>query len=141
VLDGIDAIVVFGLRGSTPVRIFQGIASGLLGRESFRGGLSTAALGLFIHFFIAFAVVSTYYIASRKLPVLTRRPLICGIAYGVLVYFFMNLVVIPLSAIGRIGFGSLPLFVNGLLIHAFGVGVPSALVAASVRAAPVRPRE
>ena len=31
-LDAIDAIVVFGLRGSTPIRVFQGIASGWLGR-------------------------------------------------------------------------------------------------------------
>ena len=30
ILDGIDAIVVFGLRGSTPIRVFQGIASGWL---------------------------------------------------------------------------------------------------------------
>ena len=42
-LDAIDAIVIFGLRGSTPIRVFQGIASGWLGRASFGGGLPTGA--------------------------------------------------------------------------------------------------
>jgi hypothetical protein len=44
----------------------------------------------------------------------------------------MNLVVIPLSAIGpqRFVFGPL---VNGLLIHVLGIGIPSALFAAAAR--------
>jgi hypothetical protein len=109
--------------------MLQGIASGLLGRASFSGGPSTALLGLGIHFFIALSVVTTYYVVSRQIPPLRRRPVLFGIAYGVLVYFFMNLVVIPLSAIGAVRF-SLPLFINGILIHIFGVGLPSALVAA-----------
>jgi len=128
-LDITDAIVVTVLRGGKPVRMLQGIASGLLGRASFSGGPSTALLGLGIHFFIAFSVVTTYYVVSRQIPPLRRRPVAYGIAYGILVYIFMNLVVIPLSAIGAVRF-SLPLFVNGILIHMFGVGLPSALVAA-----------
>jgi uncharacterized membrane protein YagU involved in acid resistance len=128
-LDAIDAIVVFGLRGSTPIRVFQGIASGWLGRASFAGGLPTALLGVLTHFFIAFAIVATYYAASRKISRLRRQPLIYGAIYGVAVYFFMNLVVIPLSAIGAVRF-SWPLFVNGILIHVFGIGIPSALFAA-----------
>ena len=128
-LDAIDAIVIFGLRGSTPMRVFQGIASGWLGRASFAGGLPTALLGVLTHFFIAFAIVAIYYAASRKLSALRRRPLGYGAAYGVAVYFFMNWVVIPLSAIGAVRF-SWPLFVNGILIHIFGIGIPSALFAA-----------
>jgi hypothetical protein len=128
-LDAIDAIVIFGLRGSTPIRVFQGIASGWLGRASFAGGLPTALLGVLTHFFIAFAIVATYYAASRKIGLLRRQPLRYGAMYGVAVYFFMNLVVIPLSAIGAVRF-SWPLFVNGILIHVFGIGIPSALFAA-----------
>src|SRR5215468_3542340 len=48
-LDAIDAVVFFGLRGATPVRVFQGIAAGLLGRATLEGGLRTALLGLAIH--------------------------------------------------------------------------------------------
>jgi uncharacterized membrane protein YagU involved in acid resistance len=128
-LDAIDAIVIFGLRGATPVRVFQGIAAGLLGRATFQGGLRTALLGLAIHFFIAFSIVIAYYAASRRVSILTRRPVVCGAIYGVLVYFFMNRIVIPLSAIGSTAF-SLPLFVNGIVIHILGIGVPAALFVA-----------
>jgi hypothetical protein len=60
VLDGLDALVFFGLRGLSPARLFQGIASGLLGRSAFEGGMATALLGVLLHLFIAFAVVTTY---------------------------------------------------------------------------------
>jgi hypothetical protein len=134
-LDALDAVVVFGLRGATPARVFQGIAAGLLGRATFQGGLRTALLGLAIHFFIAFSIVAVYSIASRYLPLLARRPVPCGALYGVLVYFFMNRVVIPLSAIGASGAFSLPLFVNGIAIHIVGIGIPAALF---VSRSPVR---
>ena len=128
VLDGLDAIVFFGLRGVSPGRIFQGIASGLLGRASFSGGAPTVALGVSIHFFIAFSIVSVYALASRRWPVLTRRPVVFGFLYGLGAYAVMNLIVIPLSAIHPPPF-AVPRLVNGLLIHMFGVGLPSALAA------------
>jgi hypothetical protein len=135
-LDALDAVIVFGFRGATPQRIFQGIASGLLGRASFGGGVPTALLGVAIHYFIAFGIVVTYYVASRWIALLVRRPLVCGAVYGVLAYFFMNLVVIPLSAIGAARFTTFGL-VNGILIHVFGIGIPAALFAArSVRPIP-----
>jgi hypothetical protein len=130
-LDAIDAIVFFGLRsGATPVRIFQGIASGWLGRSTSTGGLRTAALGLATHYFIAFGIVVTYFVVSRRVRLLTRHPIPCGIVYGLLAWLFMNRVVIPLSAIGTATWPALPVLANGLLIHAFGVGLPSAVFAA-----------
>jgi hypothetical protein len=131
-LDAIDAMVVFGLRsGATPFRIFQGIASGWLGRASFNGGVPTALLGLATHFFIAFGIVAVYYVVSRKVPALTRRPVLYGILYGIAVYCVMNVVVIPLSAIGgRPSMPPLSMLANGLGIHMFGIGLPSALFAA-----------
>ena len=45
VLDGLDAIVFWGLRGASPIRVFQGVAAGLLGRDSFAGGVPTFLLG------------------------------------------------------------------------------------------------
>jgi len=127
-LDALDAIVLFGLRGATPTRIFQSIAAGLLGRSAFSGGMATAALGVVLHFFIAFLIVATYVLASRRFALLTRAPILCGLVYGVLAYLFMNLVVLPLSAAGRPTF-VLPVVINGVLIHMLGVGLPSALFA------------
>jgi hypothetical protein len=130
VLDLTDAIVFFGLRGVRPIRIFQSIASGLLGRASFSGGIPTAILGIALHFFIAFVIVVTFLLLSKKLPVLVRRPIAAGLAYGVAVYLVMNLIVLPLSNAGRGAF-VLPVVINGLLIHMFGVGLPSSLFASA----------
>jgi len=135
-LDIVDAFVFFGLRsGTTPVRILQSIASGWLGRAAYTGGAGAAALGAITHYFIAFGIVATYFVVSRRAAVLTRHPIACGMVYGLLVYLFMNRVVIPLSAIGAgaATWPALPVLVNGLLIHAFGIGIPSAVAAAAAQ--------
>jgi len=133
-LDALDAIVFFGLRsGAQPIRIFQGIASGLLGPAARQGGLTTAAIGVGLHYFIAFGIVLTYFLVSRRVRLLTRHAVICGVLYGLVVYAVMNLVVIPLSKIGGPAMPAAPVLANGLLIHMFGVGLPSALFARAVR--------
>jgi hypothetical protein len=139
VLDGLDAIVFFGLRGVAPTRILQSIASGLLGREAYQGGAATAVLGLLVHFGIAWAVVVVYYLVSRRFPGLTRHPLASGPLYGLLVYGVMNFLVLPLSA-AVTGPRTLPVVVNGLLIHAFGVGLPAALFARAAMSSKREPR-
>jgi hypothetical protein len=132
VLDGLDAIVFFGLRnGVAPLRIFRGIAAGLIGRPSaLEGGPAVVALGILLHFSIASTIVALYSLASWRLPILTRRPFLFGPLYGVAVYLVMNLVVLRLSALHVTGLPSaLPVLVNGVLIHIVGVGLPSALFA------------
>jgi hypothetical protein len=135
-LDFLDAWIFFGIRnGSTPVSIGHSIAAGLLGSAASRaGGVPTAALGVGLHYFIAFGIVTVYVVASQFIPALKKKPVVFGILYGVAAYFFMNWVVIPLSAIGgtpRLVMN--PVFFNGILIHMFGVGLPSALFAARAR--------
>jgi hypothetical protein len=131
VLDIVDALAFFGMRGVPPLRILQAIASGLVGRDAAAaGGIGMALLGLVLHFFIAFLVVFIFYRASLKVPLLTRFPVIFGVLYGVTVYFVMTLVIVPASAIHAVrALPSLPVLVNGLLIHALGVGIPAALFA------------
>ena len=60
VLDITAALVVYGYFGAKPVRLLQGIASGLLGPKAFDGGLATALLGLLCHFIIAFGPAAVY---------------------------------------------------------------------------------
>lgn len=137
VIDLTDALVFWSLRGAPPKRVLQGIASGLLGREAaLQGGTKTAVLGLALHFFIAFMVVLVYMLASRRAPVLARRPFLFGPAYGLCVYLVMFHVVLPLSA-GKFVPGTRALLVNQLLVHAFGVGLSAALAAWMAR--PARP--
>lgn len=134
VLDLLDVFVFFGMRGVAPVQILHAIASGLLGRAAFAGGLATALLGLLIHFAIACAVVVVYHLASRRFPTLRRHPFAWGPVYGILVYLVMNYLVLPMTP-AMTGPPSLPVVVNGLLIHALGVGLPAALSAWAARPA------
>jgi uncharacterized membrane protein YagU involved in acid resistance len=130
-LDITYAIVFSYLRsGTSPAVILQSVASGLLGADSFKGGSATAALGLFLHFLIAYIWAAVYYFASRKLDVLIRAAVVCGLLYGVGIYVVMNYVVIPLSAVPpRTGPRPLLVFVTGLLVHMFFIGLPIALAA------------
>jgi hypothetical protein len=126
VLDITAALVVYGYLGAKPVPLLQGIAAGLLGPRSFSGGLATAALGLLCHFFIAFSAATVYFMASRWLPFAGNHAIVSGAIYGVAVYFFMNRIVVPLSAARKFPF-SFKMMIIGVTIHIFCVGLPIAL--------------
>ena len=129
------ALLFYDLRYQIPPqRLLQSVAAGLLGREaSFAGGAGTAALGLALHYFIAYAIAALYILGiSRWLPALNRRPWLYGPIYGLGAYLFMNLVVVPSSgAAGKFPSGAN--LVGGLLIHMFGIGLLSALFARLAR--------
>lgn len=128
VLDISDAFIFYGLHGVPPIRILQGIASGLLGRAAFTQGSRSALLGVVLHFFIAFTAATVYLLASRRLP-LSRRPLLYGTLYGVAVYVVMNYIVLPLSnVVPKPHFSPVP-FVNGVAALIFCVGIPVAFIA------------
>jgi hypothetical protein len=126
VLDITAALVVYGFFGLKPIPLLQGIAAGLLGARAREGGLATALLGLFLHFFIAFSAATVYVTASRWVGFLVRQAVLSGVLYAVAVYFFMNNIVKPLSATRKYPF-SLQMMIIGIVIHIFCVGLPIAL--------------
>lgn len=124
VLDLAYAILVYSPR--EPILVPQAIASGVLGSQSYKGGVPAAALGVLCHFIIAFGAATVYYVASRKLKILVDRAVVMGLIYGALVYFFMHLIVLPLSAFPK---GHAPLIYQAaeFVEHWFCVGLPIAL--------------
>lgn len=126
VLDITAALVVYGYLGAKPLRLLQGIAGGLLGPRTYNGGIATALLGLLCHFVIAFSAAAIYVAGSRLAPFLVRHAVISGALYGVVVYFFMNRVVVPVSAATKFPF-SFKMMIIGVVIHIFCVGLPIAL--------------
>jgi hypothetical protein len=138
-LDGLEPVIVYGLRGVSPVRIFQGIAAGLIGTEAFKGGIGTMLLGMALHTFIASTVVATYWVVSRRVPLLVRHAVLCGSIYGLVVWMVMNWIVIPLSATGS-GLQFPPRMpnafglANGIFAHLFCVGIPTGLTARAAAA-------
>ncbi len=95
VLDISSAFVIWWQRGVALQRGLQGIAAGLLGAKSYEGGMATASLGLALHFFVAFVVVTIFYLASRKIPFLMKQPFVSGVFYGIGVYTVMYWFVLP----------------------------------------------
>ena len=125
--DLIYAFVWYGPRGVSPLRIMQSIASGLLGKEAYEGGAATAALGGVLHFFILIVAAAMYYAASRRLTLLTRQPIVCGLLFGLAIWVVMNLVVVPLSAFPHEVTHTLSSALPHLVAHMVLVGLPIAL--------------
>lgn len=121
------AIITWLLKGVSAARVLQSVAGGLLGRATFDGGAPTAALGLLLHFSVMSVIVTVFYVASRRLPALTRHWLACGIAYAVCVYAVMTFIVVPLSAL-HAPMPSPSAIAQGLLVHILCVGLPIAFI-------------
>src|SRR6266481_2894916 len=132
ILDMVFAFTFYGLiLGAQPLRIFQSVAAGLLGRTAaYEGGIRTFMLGILLHFVVATCIATVYYVASLVLPVLIRHAVASGLIYGMIAYLGMKYVVVPLSAIGQRGsLPRLPIFLTEIIGHAFLVGLPLALLA------------
>ena len=118
VLDLTQASILFGWK------VPLAIAGGLLGPQAFQGGVGTFALGVLLHFLIAFSAAAVYYGVSRKLRFMTEHPLVCGLVFGAAVEEVMTLVVLPLSALQARGPYTLHDLILGLLVHMVLVGLP-----------------
>lgn len=113
--------------GEPPLWTLQLVASGWLGPDSFNGGWSAGLLGLVSHYGILLVGAAVYYAASRRLPLLRSQAWACGALFGVLVYLFMNFLLLPLSAFPyHLTYPPLRLL-EGLAAHAILVGIPIAL--------------
>lgn len=92
-LDMTCALLTFGPMAP------RAIAGGLLGRSAFQGGMAINVLGFCLHFFIALSAAAVYCFASRRLRFMTEHAQLCGMFFGIAIYFVMNLIVLPLCAL------------------------------------------
>jgi uncharacterized membrane protein YagU involved in acid resistance len=131
--DIIFAISWAAYNGMAPTRLLQVVASGLLGKAAFDGGLPVAALGLLLHFAMALLIAAIFVLISRRVPPLLKHPLPVGALFGIAVFLTMRLVVLPLSAFPYpVTLKSLGAALD-LLSHMFLFGVPIALAAAKAQ--------
>lgn len=135
ILDFIDASIFFPLYyGITFQQVWWGPASGIVGRDATKaGGWNTALLGILMHFLVAFCVASVYYLLSKKLRLMIRRPIVAGLIFGSLAHLVMQTIIIPLSARGGSPMNAFNEPVGAMLHsfigHALFVGLPVALIA------------
>lgn len=127
-VDFIYASVLSVARGRPIEKPWQTVASGWLGKAAAEGGWASAALGVVTHFGIATVMALAYVLAAARLPVLTRRPLVCGVLYGLVLYGVMYGIVLP-TRFGRAYSWNGIFSVTEILAH-IGVGMAIALVTA-----------
>lgn len=101
--DGLfSSILSVAFYHSTVTRLFQGVASTLLGEAALRGGTTTALVGLAMHVGVAFGWSALFLLAYERSAALRARVAARGgvvrvaAVYGPLVWLVMSLVVIPL---------------------------------------------
>lgn len=130
-LDFAAASIIYPLvyPTATFTRIWQSVAAGLLGREEARaGGMNTVLLGIGLHFFIALCAGIVLAITMSRAKIFRRLWPVSGAIYGLAMYYFMQKVVLPLSATGAQTPDTKSLLI-GLGIHIFIFGIGSAFVA------------
>jgi predicted neutral ceramidase superfamily lipid hydrolase len=86
------------ITGRSVTFILHTIAGGLLAKAAYAGGIRTALLGLALQGLMGVIIAAVYAVGARMMPVLGRRWITGGLAYGVIIFFVMNYVVVPLSA-------------------------------------------
>jgi hypothetical protein len=94
----IDVGAAMLITGKDAAYILQTIAGGLLARDAFAGGEATVALGLVLQWAMGLIIAAVFVLTSLRAPVLARRWIVAGLAYGAVVFVVMNYVVLPLSA-------------------------------------------
>ncbi len=67
-----------------------------------------------------------------EFPALRRKPLLTGPLFGLVVYCVMYYIVLPLFAAGARASYVPIVLINNLGIHAFGVGLPIAVIASRI---------
>ncbi len=67
--------------------------------------------------------------AGCRLAWLRQQPVVCGLLFGIAIWFVMNLVVVPLSAFPHVVTHTLPGAAPHIIAHMVLVGMPIALAA------------
>ncbi|MGJ7033018.1 hypothetical protein [Niabella hirudinis] len=114
--------------GKDPLFILKYITSALLGPVAFSGGAEMYAAGLLLHYLVAFSFTTFFFWLYPRLKILGKNRVATGIFYGLFIWAIMNLVVVPLSRIGKF-----PGSVSGVLINAailiLVIGLPLSFMA------------
>lgn len=110
------------INGRNPLVILLVIASGLLGKASFQGGLPAVFLGLVLQWLMSLVISAIFVLLSNRVPELKQHWSAAGLAYGVGIFVVMNYLVVPLSEIGHLPQFTVVTF-GGNLLAMLGFGL------------------
>lgn len=134
VAAAVEMVPVLGIQamalGVQPARVFQSIASGLLGAAAYRGGLATVLAGVALHWLISVGAALVFAWTASRWRDLAAHPAVAGIGLGVLAFAVMTALVVPLSASAFPPNRNPVLILVSLAVHILFFGLPIALVVA-----------
>ncbi|HTQ27275.1 MAG TPA: hypothetical protein VMI35_04070 [Puia sp.] len=113
----------------SPGKVLTGIAAATLGSENAGTGIYPIALGLLIHFFIAYSYTFFFYLVYPSLKNLFNNTWLIGIVYGVFIWASMRFLVLP--TLSKIQFSPFvwSKAIKPMLILVFAIGIPLSLMA------------
>jgi hypothetical protein len=127
-LDILFAIILSIVYGRDPMAMLRYVASGPFPSAT-EWGTAGSATGILVHFLLMAIMATAYVWFARSRPHLRQMPVRAGVAYGVITYIIMNLIVVPM----RFGFPVSPRpisIASQLFAHVVLVGIPIALITA-----------
>ena len=105
--------------GKFAERMLHYIAGGALGwQTSMKGGNGVAFLGLFFHYFIAFAFTLFFFLVFPRLKFLWFNKYLVGMLYGIFVAVMMSHVILPITPLP-----DSPFNLSRAIIHWLTLGV------------------
>jgi hypothetical protein len=123
-LDILSAFTDYYIRtGKGPEGVLRFIASGVFGKDAFTGDSIMIWLGLLLHFVIAFAFTTVFFILYPRVKFLHISIILTAFIFGMFAWLIMNLVVVPLSNTPKIPFN--PIYaIKAMLILICMIGLP-----------------
>jgi len=128
-LDITAALINFKLStGRNPIIVLQYIASAVFGKSrAYSEGNNMLFLGAVFHFIIAYFFTIIFFILYINFRFMSKNRLITGIAYGILIWCVMNLVVVPVALNNYVKWNQ-QTWIN-LLILICMIGIPLSFIA------------
>lgn len=130
-LDILFAIILSLTYGRDPMAMLRYVASGPFPAAT-EWGTAGSVTGLLVHFTLMAIMAAAYVWFARSRPYLAAKPVRAGVAYGLITYIIMNLIVVPM----RFGMPVSPrpiAIVAQLFAHVVLVGIPIAMITARRR--------
>lgn len=94
-LDILLAVIVTLFRGKEPAAMLRFVASGPFPQAT-DWGAAGSLTGLAVHYGLMAIMVTAFVFAARTVPILTDKPVLSGLVYGLITYVILNLIVVPL---------------------------------------------
>ena len=128
-LDILSASVYFTIatHGQPLSKLFAYISSGVFGKEAFNGNPAMTLWGLLFHYGIALTWSFVFLSIYPKIPDLRRYPVATGLVYGLIVWSFMQFIVLPLSRVPHGPLHLVPALLNIAILMVM-IGLPLSFI-------------